>query len=150
MRRPLPAPTAALLALLALTASVAAPAPVAAKGDLAVRATRLEPLVLGDEASDFTLSQKEYRLETGRYYRWRIVSSGKREYNLVAPEFWRSTWIRQVQVGRLEIKTGTLDELDFDGAGEMEVFFVPVRTGTFAFRLRGLEERGMAGTLVVE
>jgi hypothetical protein len=121
-----------------------------ARGDLATRAQRLEPLMLGNEESDFWMSQREWRLETGRYYRWRIASSGKREYNLVAPELWRNVWIRQVQVGRIEIKTGTLEELDFDGEGAVEVFFVPIRTGTFPLRLRGLEERGMTGSVVVE
>lgn len=121
-----------------------------ARGDLATRAMRLEPLVLGNDESDFTMTQREYRLETGRYYRWTITSSGKREYNLVAPEFWRNVWIRQVQIGEIEIKTATLEELDFDGAGTIHVFFVPVRTGTYPFRLRGLEERGMTGRLIVE
>lgn len=121
-----------------------------ARGDLATRAQRLDPLVLGNEESDFWMSQKEWRIETGRYYRWRIASSGRREYNLVAPELWRNAWIRQVQVGRIEIKTGSLEELDFDGEGAVEVFFVPIRTGTYPLRLRGLEERGMTGTMVVE
>jgi hypothetical protein len=123
---------------------------VAARGDLSTRVTRLEPLVLGNATSDFAMSQKEYKLETGRYYRWTITSSGKREYNLVAPEFWRSVWIRQVQVGQIEIKTATLEELDFDGEGSVHVFFVPIRTGTYPFRLHGLEERGMTGRLIVE
>lgn len=121
-----------------------------ARGDLATRPQRLEPLVMGSDENDFALSQREYRLETGRYYRWRIAAAGRREYNLVAPEFWRNVWIRQVAVGKTEIKTATLEELDFDDVGEVEVFFVPVRTGTFTFRVRGLEERGMTGNLIVE
>jgi hypothetical protein len=124
--------------------------PALARGDLATRAQRLEPLVMGSGEDDFVLSQREYRLETGRYYRWRIASAGRREYNLVAPEFWRNVWIRQVAVGKTEIKTGSLEELDFDDVGEVEVFFVPVRTGNFTFRVRGLEERGMTGNLIVE
>ena len=143
-----PRRTAVILGAAAFAALVSRP--VLARGDLATRATRLEPLTLGNDESDFWMSQKEYRLETGRYYRWRVVSSGKREYNLVAPELWRNVWIRQVQVGRIEIKTGSLEELDFDGEGTVEVFFVPIRTGTFPLRLRGLEERGMTGSMVVE
>jgi hypothetical protein len=134
-----------LLVVLSISCDVAL-----AKGDLATRATRLEPLVLGNDETDFFMSIKEYKLETGKYYRWKVVSSGKREYNLVAPEFWRNAWIRQIATGDLEIKTGTLEELDFDGAGTLEVFFVPVRTGTYEFRIRGLEQRGMAGKLIVE
>jgi hypothetical protein len=121
-----------------------------AKGDLATRAMKLEPLVLGNAQSDFFMSVKEYKLETGKYYRWKLEASGKREYNFVAPEFWRNVWIRQISVGELEIKTSTLEELDFDGATSLEVYFVPVRTGTYEFRVRGLEQRGMTGKLMVE
>jgi hypothetical protein len=135
--------------LLGLGATILA-GPALARGDLATRPQRLDPLVLGNEESDFWMSQKEWRIETGRYYRWRIASSGRREYNLVAPEFWRNAWIRQVLVGRIEIKTGSLEELDFDGEGAVEVFFVPIRTGTYNLALRGLEERGMTGRILVE
>jgi hypothetical protein len=140
----------AILALGSATLGLAAARQAAARGDLATRAQRMETLVLGNDESDFWMSQKEWRLETGRYYRWRITSSGKREYNLVAPELWRNAWIRQVQVGRIEIKTGTLEELDFDGEGSVDVFFVPIRTGSFELRLRGLEARGMTGQVIVE
>ncbi len=143
-------PRRALLAAGTTALSLIAARGAVARGDLATRAQRLDPLLLGNEESDFWMSQREWRIETGRYYRWRITSSGKREYNLVAPELWRTVWIRQVQVGRIEIKTGTLEELDFDGEGTVEVFFVPIRTGTFPLRLRGLEERGMTGSVVVE
>lgn len=135
--------------LLALTLS-ASGSIVFAKGALATRATRLEPLVLGNAESDFYMSTKEYKLETGKYYRWKVEAGDKREYNLVAPEFWRNAWIRQIAVGDIEIKTGTLEELDFDGPGSVEVFFVPIRPGTYEFRIRGLEQRGMVGKLIVE
>jgi hypothetical protein len=127
-------PTILLVLMLSASGSI-----VFAKGDLATRATRLEPLVLGNAENDFFMSTKEYKLETG-----------KREYNLVAPEFWRNAWIQQIAVGHIEIKTGTLAELDFDGSGSVEVFFVPIRTGTYEFRIRGLEQRGMVGKLIVE
>src|SRR5690349_21559369 len=140
----------ALLATLLFLLLAASGDMALAKGDLATRATRLEPLTLGNDETDFFMSTKEYKLETGKYYRWKVISSGKREYNLVAPEFWRNAWIRQIATGDLEIKTGTLEELDFDGAGALEVFFVPVRTGTYEFRIRGLEQRGMTGKLIVE
>jgi hypothetical protein len=140
----------ALLAMLLLAMLSAVGGVALAKGDLATRAARLEPLVLGNDQTDFFMSVKEYKLETGKYYRWKVQASGKREYNLVASEFWRSAWIHQVAVGDMEIKTSTLEELDFDGEGSLEIFFVPVRTGTYEFRVRGLEQRGMTGKLVVE
>jgi hypothetical protein len=137
-----------LLFLFAAAALSAGPA--VAKGDLAIKATRLAPLILGSDESDFAMSVKEYRIETGKLYRWKIVSGGKREYNIRAQEFWRNTWIQQIAVGEMELKTPVLEELDFDGPGELEVFFVPIRTGTYEYRSHGLEERGMAGKIIVE
>jgi plastocyanin len=133
------------LALLSLLAT-----PVLAKGTLTNKVVRMEPLVLGNAESEFYMSHKEYRIETGTYYRWKITSSGRREYNIVAPELWRNSWIHQVKVGDKEIKVPMIEELDFDGAGDEEVYFVPIRAGTYEFRSRGLEERGMVGKIIVE
>jgi hypothetical protein len=125
-------------------------ADAAAKGSLTSKVVRMEPLLLGNEESDFFMSVKEYRIETGVYYRWKITSSGRREYNIVAPELWRNAWLHQVKVGDKEIKLSALHELDFDGPGDEEVFFIPIRPGTYEFRSRGLEERGMVGRIIVE
>jgi hypothetical protein len=138
-----------LLAMMLLLALLPAGAALA-KGSLTSKVVRMEPLVLGNEQSDFFMSVKEYRIETGIYYRWKITSSGLREYNIVAPELWRNSWLYQVKVGDKEIKLSVLDELDFDGPGDEEVFFIPIRPGTYEFRSRGLEERGMVGRVIVE
>ena len=41
-------------------------APAFAKGDLATRAKKLEPLLLGSAESDYAMSVKEYELESGK------------------------------------------------------------------------------------
>lgn len=43
-----------------------------------------------------------------------------------------------------------LGELDFDSAGDEEVYFIPILPGTYEFRSRGREERGMVGKIIVE
>ncbi len=122
-----------------------------AKGDLAVKAEALEPLVLGSEESDYTMSVKEYRLETGKAYSWEIKASGFKDYRIVAPEFLRNIWIRKIETGGLEIMAPVLYELKFEEGeeGEAELFFVPIRPGFYEFKARGLEERGMVGTIIV-
>ena len=50
----------------------------------------------------------------------------------------------------IEIKAPTFTEIEFEDDGEAELFFVPIRTGTFPWRCRGMESRGMAGTFVVK
>jgi uncharacterized cupredoxin-like copper-binding protein len=135
------------IALVIATALVAAPA---LAGSLTAQVTRLEPLILGNGQSEFYMAPKEYHLTAGKYYRWKVTSSGRREYNIIAPELWRNAWIYQVKVGDKEIKVPALDELDFDSAGDEEVYFVPINAGTYEFRSRGLEERGMVGKIIVE
>lgn len=124
--------------------------PAWAKGDLATRAVRLDKLVLGEDPAGVSMSVKEYRIETGKAYRWTIVSSGKHEYGIVAPEFFRVIWVRQVVVNDLEVKPSGIYEVEFDDEGEMEIDFVPIRPGTYEFRVKGFEKRGMVGKFIVE
>jgi hypothetical protein len=67
-----------------------------------------------------------------------------------APAFFRNIWIRKIEVGTAEIKTATLDEIEFEDVGEAELFFVAIRPGTYEFSLRGMEARGVKGTIIVE
>jgi hypothetical protein len=89
-------------------------------------------------------------LRPSEHDQWKITSSGRREYNIIAPELWRNCWIYQVKVGDKEIKVPALGELDFDSAGDEEVYFIPILPGTYEFRSRGLEERRMVGKIIVE
>ncbi|MEM7191836.1 MAG: hypothetical protein AAF405_03035, partial [Pseudomonadota bacterium] len=70
----------------------------------------------------------------------------------IMPEFVRNIWIRKIEVGEpeVEIKVNSFEELEFEDGGELELFFVAVRPGTFKFGPRGLMERGMVGTITVE
>lgn len=120
------------------------------KGDLATRAVRLDKLVLGADVTGMSMSVKEYRIETGKAYRWTIESSGKHEYGIVAPEFFRIIWVRQVVVNDLEVKPSGIYEIEFDDEGEMEIDFVAIRPGTYEFRVKGFEKRGMVGKFIVE
>jgi uncharacterized cupredoxin-like copper-binding protein len=110
---------------------------------------RLE-LVLGSEDNDFHMEPKEFTLTVGQGYRLMIRAESDFEYGFVAPEFFRNIWIRKVEVGDIEIKGATLDEIEFEDEGDAELFFVAVRPGTFEFGVRGMQERGMVGTITVQ
>lgn len=114
------------------------------------RLERLEPLILGADDNSFHMEPREYRLEVGQGYRWMMRAQTDFEYGVVAPEFFRNIWIRKVEIGDVEIKTSTLDEIEFEDVGEAELFFVAVRPGTYEFGVRGMQERGMVGTIIVE
>jgi hypothetical protein len=121
-----------------------------AAGDLTRRSQALPDLVLGNEASDYSMSQMEYQLETGKAYQLKIIASGQKEYAFQAPEFATSIFLRKVEAGGVEIKAITLTELEFEDAGEAEIYFVPIKPGKFRFYAKGLEGKGMLGHFVVK
>ena len=136
--------TLALATALALAVS-----PVLAEGDLGVRGTRLE-LTVGTGESGFGVSRKDFELTTGKLYQLKIKATGAKECAWEAPQLAATIWLRKVEAGNVEIKAPTLTELEFERESEAEIFFVPIRTGTFPWRCRGMETRGMAGSFVVK
>lgn len=118
-----------------------------AEGNLASKPTRLPPLVLGD---DLSFSIKEYELETGKYYRWRIESAGGEEFRIEAPELFRNSWIDQIVVNDIEVHAfGAIYGIEFDDAGIADIWFVPIRQGDFEFYAAEFQERGMRGKFIV-
>jgi hypothetical protein len=138
------------IVVLALSMLVHLSPDAAAKGDLAVKPTKLPDLVLGTDDTGFELSQKEYSLETGKAYHLKIISTGKKEYALVAPELFSVIWVRKVEAGEMEIKAGALYELEFEREATAELFFVPIRPGTYMMRAKGLEARGVVIKFIIQ
>jgi hypothetical protein len=134
----------ALAVILALISGTAA----RAEGNLAADATRLPELSLDSTA--LSMSQTEYDLETGKYYRWRITSDGGEEFQVIAPNLFRNAWINQVVINDLEVKPLGLSSVEFDDAGSIDIWFVPIRPGRYDFGVAGYENRGMAGVFNVK
>ena len=63
---------------------------------------RLTPLQLGSEENPASMEPREYKLQVGKGYRWKIQASDLNEYALVAPDFFRNVWIRKVEVGGVD------------------------------------------------
>lgn len=144
----MPLTRAFLAPLLAL--GLCAPLLAQAAGDLTRRTEPLPDLVLGHNDSDYAMSQTEYQLETGKAYQLKVISTGLKEYAFQAPQFATSIFLRKVEAGGVEIKAVTLTELEFEDAGEAEIFFVPIKPGRYPFFAKGLENKGMLGHFVVK
>jgi len=121
--------------------------PAQAEGNLASNATRLPDMMI--DSAELTFSETRFELETGKYYRWRIVHDGGEELAVVAPELFRNSWINQVIVNDLEITPYGLYSVEFDDEGTIDIWFVPIRSGEYKFWADGYEDRGLAGTFVV-
>jgi len=138
------------LSVAVMAASISLSGSVLAKGDLTRKPVALPDLVMGSEQSDYSLSEKRYELETGIAYKLEITSSGLKEYALQAPEFFTSIYLRKVEAGGMEIKAMTLTELEFEDEGSAEIYFVPIKPGSFEFYADGLQNKGMVGEFVVK
>jgi len=121
-------------------------APALAEGNLASKPVDLPELIL---TGDLKMSQTEYQLETGKYYRIDITSDGQEEFAWMSPELFRNVWVNQVVVNDLEVKAAGIYSLEFDAAGTFNLTFVPLRPGRYEFYVDGYRDRGMLGAFVV-
>jgi len=132
-----------LVALVLLIAGVTSGAASAQIIDPAVHnLERLTPLQFGTDESPASMEPREYKLKVGKGYRLKIA--------VVAPDFFRSIYIRKIENGGVEIKVPALDEIEFEKGGEAELFFVAIRPGKFDFGPKGMIERGTVGKFIVE
>jgi uncharacterized cupredoxin-like copper-binding protein len=116
------------------------------EGNLAAMPTNLPDLILNN---DLTMSQTEYTLETGKYYRLSISSDGQEQFALLAPEFFRNVWLDKIEVDDLQIIASGTYSLTFDDEGTFVLTFVPIRPGRFEYWVDGYEKRGMIGAFMV-
>ena len=140
------------IAALAMTVVLAAGVAPASALDLTKKRENLPDLVLGnDQGNDFVVENKDIELESGKAYRLRIVAKGGQEYKFYAPEFFRYIWLNQIVIEHKEIHGGgPPDHLEFDEPGEIAIEFVAIKPGAYKWEARGLEAKGMTGTLTVK
>jgi hypothetical protein len=118
-----------------------------AEGNLAANGT---DLTLSINTVDLTFSQDTWELETGKYYQLDITSDGNEEISVVAPELWRNSWINQIVVNELEVKSYGLYSVEFDDEGTFNISFVPIRPGEYEIYVPGYENRGLKGKFIVK
>jgi hypothetical protein len=67
-------------------------------------------------------------------------------YKLLAPELMSNSWIEQVSIEDKEVKLiGGFYAVEFDDEGDIDIYVVPIRPGTYEFFIEG-----MVGTFVVK
>ena len=121
---------------------------ILSKGNIASKPTRLEPLILSGK--DLSISQSEYLLETGKYYKLSINSDGYEEFMFQSPDLFRNAWINQIIINEIEIHGSYPYGIEFDDEGIADIWFVPIRPGKFQFGIKGFEKKGMIGYFIVE
>jgi hypothetical protein len=124
---------AALFAALAVAVS-AAPADAQVGGNLAALPAveiRLEITTGADGAP--ILSQKEFNLVTGDYYRMTLKSDGVAVWRVEAPDLLQNSHLRIVTIAGIEVQLQSLvfRAIEFDQGGEARFTFTPIKPGTY-------------------
>lgn len=125
---------ATLLQLLAVTlsAAISLASPSLAQSGLLKKKEKLAPIML---SAGKPLAEKPYELEAGKYYSLPIKADGSQELGISGPEFFRNMWVNEVVINDVEVRPLGIDSLEFDGAGEATISFVPIRPGTFILQI---------------
>ncbi len=118
------------------------------KGNLASQPTRLDVLVLSGK--DLSMSNNEYSLETGKYYKLSIENDGYEEFMFQSHDLFRNSWISQIIVNEIEMHSAYPYGIEFDDEGVADIWFVPIRPGRYEFGVKGFEDKGMKGFFNVE
>jgi hypothetical protein len=112
--------------------------------------TGATPIELNIDTGKLAYSQTEFQLETGKAYRLDVTSDGLEELGVMAPELFQNSWINQLVIDDLEVKTnGAPSSVEFDDEGTISISFVPIRPGNYSFYSPGFERSGLTGTFVV-
>lgn len=118
------------------------------KGNLASQPTRLDVLFLSGK--DLSMSNTEYSLETGKYYKLSIETDGYEEFMFQSHDLFRNSWISQIIVNEIEMHSAYPYGIEFDDEGVADIWFVPIRPGRYEFGVKGFEDKGMQGFFNVE
>lgn len=126
-------------ALLAAFATGANAAPLCEKlgfAGLFAKCNRAElpPLTL---AAGQPLSEGDWALQSGAYYKVDIVADGSQELALSGPEFFRAIWIDEVVINDLEIRPIGLDSFEFDDEGTIRLTFIAIKPGSYELGIPG-------------
>lgn len=122
-----------------------------AEGFLVGRMEKVPDLTVGTGDAGYDFEPKEpIRLETGKGYRWWIKGTGEKECAFRAPEFFENVWFRKLEVNKVEIKFGSLQEIEFERAGEAELYFTPIRPGEYTWECKGIADKGLTGKIIVK
>ncbi|HMM10220.1 MAG TPA: hypothetical protein PKA35_14060 [Paracoccus solventivorans] len=94
----------------------------------------LAPMTL---SSGKPVAEAEYSLQSGGFYRVKIVSDGTQELALSGGDFFRAVWINEVVINDIEIRPLGVHSIEFDDAGEAEISFIAIMPGRYTLSIPG-------------
>jgi uncharacterized cupredoxin-like copper-binding protein len=108
------------------------------------------------ELTEHDFEPKDIKLKADKPYRLVIKNKGEKDHYYTAAEFYQSVAWRKAQSPRPnggELKAPYFSAVEvYKGGGAIELFFVPVKKGTYDVicTIDDHKEQGMTGTITVE
>ena len=109
-------------------------------------AESLEPLTLSVIEP---LAKAPYELESGKYYKIKIICDGSGELALSGAEFFRNIWIDEIVINDIEIRPLGVSSVEFDDEGEMEISFIAIKPGRYTVRIPGTTGESQQALFVI-
>jgi len=76
-------------------------------------------------------------LQSGAYYKLEITADGSAELAVEGPDFFRSIWMNEIVINKIEIRPMAIDSIEFDKAGVAELSFIAIKPGNHELRIPG-------------
>ena len=76
-------------------------------------------------------------LQSGAYYKLEITADGSAELAVEGPDFFRSIWMNEIVINKIEIRPMAIDSIEFDKAGVVELSFIAIKPGNHTLRIPG-------------
>ena len=105
------------------------------------------------EMDEHNYHPRDLTLKVGQPYRIILKNTGEKEHYYTAPEFFKAIATRKAQVNKVaEFKAPYFTAIEVYKNGQAELFFVPVKRGTYPVicTIDDHREKGMEGKLIVE
>ena len=130
------------LAAAAIAAMLAGPATAAPLCDDFGFAGLLAACNRADEPIKLTLASgvplgEDQVLQSGAYYELEIVADGSAELAIEGPSFFRSIWMNEIVINKIEIRPMAIDSIEFDKAGTVFLSFIAIKPGSHVVRIPG-------------
>ena len=75
--------------------------------------------------------------KTSFFNRGPITSDGSAELALEGPDFFRSIWMNEIVINKIEIRPMAIDSIEFDKAGTVELSFIAIKPGNHVLKIPG-------------
>ncbi len=80
---------------------------------------------------------EDVTLESGAYYKMEITADGSAELAIEGPSFFRSIWMNEIVINKIEIRPMAIDSIEFDKAGTAELSFIAIKPGRHVIKIPG-------------